>query len=86
MLKTMPEGREKDRLVNLTANQMKRDLANWGRGSMDDEIVADDLARYTDGRVQLDLGSVRLERVQETAALMNVNGNRLPKQMRKRRK
>ena len=65
---------------------MKRDLANWGRGSMDDERVADDLARYTDGRVQLDLGSVRLERVQETAALMNVNGNRLPKQMRKRRK
>ena len=40
----------------------------------------------TDGRVQLDLGSIRLERVQETAALMNVNGNRLPKQMRKRRK
>lgn len=86
MLKTMPEGREKDRLVNLTANQMKRDLANWGRGSLDDERVADDLARFTDGRVQLDLGSVRLERVQETAALMNVNGNRLSKQMRKRRK
>lgn len=86
LLKNMPEGREKDRLVYLTANQMKRDLSNWGRGSMDDERVADDLARFTDGRVQLDLCNVRLERVQETAALMNVNGNRLPKQMRKRRK
>ena len=82
----MPEGMEKDRLVTLTANQMKRDLATWGRGSMDDERVADDLARFTDGKVQLDISNVRLERVQETAALMNVNGNRLPKQMRKRRK
>ena len=53
---------------------------------MDDERVADDLARFTDGKVQLDISNVRLERVQETAALMNVNGNRLPKQMRKRRK
>lgn len=54
-LKTMPEGEERDELVRLTANQMKRDLINWGHGSMDDEKVADDLARFTDGRIQLDL-------------------------------
>lgn len=86
ILKTMPNGRERDKLIYLTANQMKRDLAIWGRGTMDDERVADDLARFTDGCVQLDINNMRLERVQETAALMNVNGNRMPKQGKKRKK
>ena len=86
ILKTMPEGGERDKLVYLTANQMKRDLAIWGRGTMDDERVADDLARFTDGCVQLDINNMQLERVQETAALMNVNGNRMPKQGKKRKK
>ena len=86
ILKTMPEGAEKDKLVWLTANQMKRDLATWGRGTMDDERVADDLARYTDGRVQLDINNMRLDRVQESAGVMNVNGNRGQKQAKKRKK
>lgn len=62
-LKTMPEGEERNELVRITANQMKRDLATWGHGSMDDEKVADDLARFTDGKIQLDLQSFRFERV-----------------------
>lgn len=86
ILKTMPNGKERDKLIYLTANQMKRDLAIWGRGTMDDERVADDLARFTDGCVQLDINNMRLERVQETAALMNVNGNRMAKQGKKRKK
>lgn len=86
ILKTMPNGRERDKLIYLTANQMKRDLSIWGRGTMDDERVADDLARFTDGCVQLDINNMQLERVQETAALMNVNGNRMAKQGKKRKK
>ena len=82
----MPEGKGRDRLIYLTANQMKRDLATWGRGTMDDERVADDLARYTDGRVQLNLDNIRLENVAETAAVMNVNGNRMQKAGKKRKK
>ena len=60
-LKTMPEGEERDELIRLTANQMKRNLATWGHGSMDDEKVADDLARFTDGKIQIDLNSFRTE-------------------------
>ena len=56
-LKVMPAGAERDELARLTANQMKRDLALWGRGSMDNEKVADDLARFTDGVIQLDLAN-----------------------------
>ncbi len=61
-LKDMPEGPERDELVRVTANQMKRDLAAWGHGSMDDERVAADLARFTDGKVQLNLGEFRFEK------------------------
>ena len=62
-LKTMPEGEERDALVRKTANQMKRDLATWGHGSMDDERVASDLARFTDGIIQLDLDSFVFEKL-----------------------
>ncbi len=62
-LKQMPEGPERDELARLTANQMKRDLATWGHGSMDDEKVADDLARFTDGIIQLDLNNFTFEKV-----------------------
>ena len=67
-LKAMPEGEERDELVRITANQMKRDLAAWGHGSLDDERVAVDLARFTDGKVQLDLGTMRLDRMPAAAA------------------
>ena len=63
-LKTMEPGNERDQLVALTANQMKRDLVIWGHGSMDDEKVADDLARLTNGVIQLDLNNFKFEKVQ----------------------
>ena len=62
-LKTMPESDERDELVRLTANQMKRDLMTWSHGSVDDEKVADDLARFTDGKIQLDLSSFRFDHI-----------------------
>ena len=62
-LKTMPEGEERDALTFYTANQMKRNLMTWGHGSMSDEKVADDLARFTDGVIQLDLSTMKLEKV-----------------------
>jgi hypothetical protein len=61
-LKEMPEGAERDQLARHTANQMKRDLVLWGHGSIDDEKVVDDLANYTDGKIQYDLKKFPLER------------------------
>ena len=61
-LKTMPEGEERDALAYYTANQMKRNLITWGHGSMSDEKVADDLARFTDGVIQLDLSTIKLDK------------------------
>lgn len=62
-LKTMPAGQERDELIRLVANQMKRDLTLWGHGSSDDEKVASDLAQFTDGRVQLDLDTFKFDKV-----------------------
>ncbi len=62
-LKTMPEGEEREELIRITANQMKRDLATWSHGSIDDEKVADDLARFTDGIIQIDLSSFRFDNI-----------------------
>ena len=62
-LQAMPEGDERNELVRITANQMKRDLALWGHGSIDDERVANDLARFTNGVIQLDLNRFKFEKV-----------------------
>ena len=61
-LKSMPAGEERDALTYYTVNQMKRDLMTWGHGSMDDEKVADDLAHYTDGVIQLDLDAFKFNK------------------------
>lgn len=56
-LATMPEGPERDALVKLVANQMRFDLVQWSNASSAEERVASDLARLTDGRIQLDLST-----------------------------
>ncbi len=64
-LKTMEPNEERDILVSSVANQMKRDLVQWGRGASDDARVASDLARLTDGVIQLDLDTFRFEKINE---------------------
>ena len=75
-LKTMPEGDERDELVRLTANQMKRNLATWGHGSIDDEKVADDLARFTDGKIQIDLSNFQFDNIYDSVANESKKGKR----------
>lgn len=76
-LKNMPEGEERDALARMTANQMKRNLITWGHGSNNEERVASDLARFTDGVIQLDL---------DTFAFDKTIGKEMPQQTTKKRK
>lgn len=62
-LKTMEPGEERDELVRITANQMKRCLMQWSHGSADNEKVASDLARFTDGVIQLNLDTFKFEKI-----------------------
>ena len=64
-LKDMPSDPEKDELIRITANQMKRNLVQWSHGSTDDEKVVSDIARYTDGQVQIDLDDFRFADINE---------------------
>ena len=64
-LKTMEPGPERDELARYTANQMKRDLYQWSHGSADDEKVVSDLARFTDGVIQIDLKKFVFDKINE---------------------
>ncbi len=76
-LKEMSEGEERDELVRVTANQMKRNLIQWSHGFSDDEKIASDLARYTDGIIQLDLDNFQFDKViQKEASLQKTNKKR----------
>ncbi len=78
-LKHMEPGKERDELVKLTANQMHRNLMQWSHGSCDEQKVAADLARFTDGNIKLDLKQFVFEKVKETPARSNNNNNKKKK-------
>ncbi|MBQ1973485.1 MAG: DUF4290 domain-containing protein [Paraprevotella sp.] len=63
-LKDMPEGEERDALLQIVADQMKRSLVNWNKDGMDDAKIAADIALYTDGKVMLDLDKFRFSSLQ----------------------
>lgn len=63
-LAEMPEGEERDAMLELTANQMKQSLFVWNRDAMDDMKVATDISRYTKGHVSLDLSTFHFAPVQ----------------------
>lgn len=64
-LATMPEGEERDAFLVLVANQMKQTLFDWNRDAMSEEKVAQDIERYTDGRIHLDLSTFRFDPVMQ---------------------
>ena len=78
-LKTMELGAERDELVRLTANQMHRNLVQWSHGSSDEQKVASDLARFTDGKIQLDLDTFAFEKVKDAPARNNTNNGKKKK-------
>lgn len=79
-LEAMEPGRERDELTRLVANQMRRDLVQWGHGSNDEQKVAADLARYTHGKIELDLAHFKFEPIRDSQpANTNNNNNRRKK-------
>lgn len=53
---TLPDGEERTALIGMVANQMKQNLFMWNRDSMDENLVMQDIRRYTDGQLQLPSG------------------------------
>ncbi|MDR0973944.1 MAG: DUF4290 domain-containing protein [Prevotellaceae bacterium] len=56
----MPEGDEKDNLVALIANHMRKSYSTWNKDVIDEEKINDDLMEYSDGALYLTDERVRL--------------------------
>ena len=48
-----PEGNEKDNLVALICNHMKKDYMAWNKDTVDDRKIAEDLYELSDGKLQM---------------------------------
>lgn len=61
----MPEGDEKNNLVALICNHMKKDYMAWNKDTVDDRKIADDIAELSEGRLQItpDILRVMNERI-----------------------
>ena len=73
----MPEGEEKKNLSLLVGLQMRRSLAEWNKDANDNEKVVSDLARYTEGRMQMSPDELSaLERTRPSAPAPRNNKGR----------
>jgi len=64
---TIEDEEERRRITEDIANQMKQDLFIWNRDSMDNALVAQDIERYSGGKLHLDLDSFTFDSVGESA-------------------
>lgn len=74
-----PEGEEKQNLVALICNHMKKDYMSWNKDTVDDRKIADDLAELSDGKLQITDSILRLmaERIEQNyRPKMNNQNNR----------
>lgn len=50
----LPEGDEKQNLIALICNQMKKDYMAWNKDTVEDQKIADDLAELSGGKLKMD--------------------------------
>ena len=74
-----PEGEEKQNLIALICNHMKKDYMAWNKDTVDDRKIAEDLYELSGGKLQLTDDIIRLmaERLnQNYRPKVNYNNNR----------
>lgn len=69
-LENMPDGPERDELILLAANRMKKNLAEWKGDGIENEKVARDLANYTHGQVAIEATTHIMEQADRQNASM----------------
>lgn len=63
-----PEGEEKDALISLIANHMKKLIFSINKDGVEDEKILKDLYIYSKGRIKLDAETYRLHEFKEASA------------------
>ena len=51
-----PDGKERDTLIHLIANHMKKCYLTWNREAVSDDIIFEDLRTLSDGKIVIDNG------------------------------
>lgn len=74
----LPEGDEKNNLVALIGNHMKKDYMTWNKDTVEDSKIAEDLREMSEGKLQLNNELLRLmaERIEQNCRPKNNNNNR----------
>ncbi len=71
----LEEGEEKNYLINLLANQMKKSFLTWNKESVDDRKIFKDLDELSAGKIVLDEEKYKLTESKEILARNNTNNN-----------
>ena len=83
-----PEGDEKQNLIALICNHMKKDFMTWNKDTVDDRKIAEDLNEYSGGKLQMtdDIIKLMAERInQNYRPKMNNQNNRRDNRNNKRK-
>jgi len=67
----MEEGEEKNALIELTANHMKKSYLNWNKDSVNDEKIFSDLEELSGGKISLNNNNIRLRETREILSRKN---------------
>ena len=71
-----PDGPERDQLISLLANHMKKSFLTWNQEVVDDDKIFKDLREYSHGRIDLSPETFRLKESKEFLQKKNKNNMR----------
>jgi hypothetical protein len=80
-----PETPDKDRLIYLLANQMKKNYSTWNKDGVEDQKIFDDILEMTNGAILITPDAMKLEDVRVVAPVNNNILRRKGKQNTNRR-
>ena len=71
-----PDGPERDQLISLLANHMKKSFLTWNKEVVDDDKIFKDLREYSHGRIDISPETFRLKESKEFLQKKNKNNMR----------
>lgn len=72
----LEEGEERNQLIRLLANQMKKSFLTWNKESVDDEKIFKDLYELSQGKIALSTEEYKLTESRDLLARTNTNQSR----------
>lgn len=74
----MPEGNEREQLISLLANHMKKCFLTWNKEAVEDDKILNDLREYSHGQIELTPETFKLKESRDILQRKNKNQVRKP--------